>query len=294
MNKIVRIGGYVAFFLASFGLGLYLTFPWDALKARLLTEASLQTGWRLQAESLRPSWLTGVVLTGVRARAPGSESALEIEELRVRASLLAAITGGVGGRVAFPIGGGEVDANFTQSSEQTDLDLAVETVELGLVPALAELTGLPLSGELSLEADLEVDRENPANSGGNVSLAGSGLEIAEGGRIGIYPLPIAVNVGSFDWDLQVANGQLKLTQQQIRGGDVEVNLDGTLNLAAQLERSTVDMTLSFRPTDGLLQREPLIGALLNNIQSAKGRDGFYSFAMTGSVKHPRLFPKRGR
>jgi len=292
--KILRIAGYVAFFLASFALGLYLTFPWDALKDRLLTAASLQTGWSLRAESLRPSWLTGVVLTEVEARPPGAEEAIELDELRARASLLAALTGGVGGRVAFPLGGGDVDATFSQSSAQMDLDLAVESVELGLVPALADLTGLPMSGELSVDADLEVDRENPSKSSGTVRLSGSGLEIAEGGRIGIYPLPIAVNVGSFDWDLQVANGQLKLTQQQIRGGDVEVNLDGTMNLAAQLERSTVNMTLAFRPTDALLEREPLIGALLNNIQRAKGADGFYTYAMTGSVKHPRLFPKRGR
>ncbi|MEM1026075.1 MAG: type II secretion system protein GspN [Myxococcota bacterium] len=294
MTRALRIVGYVAFFMASFVIGLYLSFPWNALKDRLLTAASVQTGWSLQAETMRPSWLTGVVLTGVEARPPGGENALEINELHMRASVLSMLTGGVGGQAAFPLGGGEVDATFSQSSSTMVVDLDLHSVELGLVPVLAELTGLPISGELTVDAELDVDRENPSKSSGTVRLAGDGLEIAEGGRIGVYPLPISVNVGSFDWSLQVSNGQLKLTQQEIRGGDVEVNLDGTLNLAAQLERSTTNMTLAFRPTEALLEREPLIGALLNNIASAKGRDGFYTYAMTGSVKHPRLFPKRGR
>ncbi len=53
-----------------------------------------------------------------------------------------------------------------------------------------------------------------------------------------------------------------------------------------------DTVLSFKPTDAFLKKEPILNALLANIQSAKGSDGFYTYAMVGSLKHPRFSPRR--
>jgi hypothetical protein len=78
----------------------------------------------------------------------------------------------------------------------------------------------------------------------------------------------------------------------MRGGDVDLDVEGTIDLATPIERTTLNVNVSFRPTPEYLEENGLIKALLNNINRAKGSDGFYTYAITGSVKHPRPFPRR--
>ena len=92
----IRIGGYVAFFMVSFLLSFYLTFPWDAAKDRLLDFASKQSGAQITAESLEPSWITGFTATKVKYKAPSAEAPLEIDELTARVKVLPLLTGSIG------------------------------------------------------------------------------------------------------------------------------------------------------------------------------------------------------
>ena len=66
--------GYAGFFLFCFVLFAYLTFPYDRARAYFLTQFNQQTlpGGRvkpsdvqLKIADMRPSWLTGVKMTGV-------------------------------------------------------------------------------------------------------------------------------------------------------------------------------------------------------------------------------------
>ena len=54
------------------------------------------------------------------------------------------------------------------------------------------------------------------------------------------------------------------------------------------------MSISFKPTAAFLKKEPILNALLNNIKRAKGSDGFYTYAISGSLKHPRFSQRRRR
>ncbi|MEQ8278812.1 MAG: type II secretion system protein GspN [Deltaproteobacteria bacterium] len=284
--------GYALFSIFAFLCALYLTFPWEDAKGRALAEVSRATGATITAKKLEPSWVTGVHAEGVKIQMPKSPDPIELAEIDARAHVLALISGGVGANVELPIAKGLVEADFSDGSSGTSVDATIAGVELALVPGAADAIGLPLSGTVDAKIDLELSKEDVKKSSGLIELKGSGLELLEGGKVSGFPVP-ALALGNLDWSVPVKNGKLLFEKQEMKGENVEVKLDGEITLNKDFSRSVLNLVVSFQPTDAFLKKEPLLGALLQNIRSAKGSDGFYSYAMTGSIKHPRFFPKRG-
>src|SRR5438105_3240165 len=91
-----------------------------------------------------------------------------------------------------------------------------------------------------------------------------------------------------DVKITMPGAKATLKQLHVAGDSVEMIIDGTISLLNPLARSNANLTVSFKPTDKLLKAEPLLGALLNNIVSAKGSDGFYTYSMTGTFKAPHF------
>ena len=118
-----------------------------------------------------------------------------------------------------------------------------------------------------------------------------GLKIEKGGKIRGFPVP-ELAIGDADWKIPVEGGKATLKTLKVSGESVDLVFDGTLQVVMPISRTTANLTLSFKPTDKLLQAEPLLGALLMNIQQAKGSDGFYTYAMIGNIKTPRFTPRK--
>lgn len=291
--NIFKYIGYVAFFLFAFVVSLYWTFPWNAAKDRALTEASRATGMDISAKTLEPSWVTGFVATDVELRPASFEEPIEIDQLSARAHLLPLITGGKGVTISMPLAQGQVDADVVDSSKMTEVKANLQGLQLALVPGLTDAIGVPLSGKVSLEADMSLDKAKPEASSGLLHLSGAGLELLKGGKVGGMTLPFELQIGDFDWKIPIEQGKAQLSKLKIEGGSVLLELDGTVTMAKDPVRSVLNLTVKFKPTDAFLKKEPLLGALLNNIRRAKGSDGYYGYALTGTVKHPRFFPKRG-
>ncbi|MGF1510246.1 MAG: type II secretion system protein GspN [Myxococcota bacterium] len=277
--KPTRIAAYVGFGILSLIFCLYLTFPWDALKDRLLMEASARTGWKLMAKHMRPSWFTGVTLTDVSATPPGGLAPMELAQVSARAGLWSLLTGGRSVRVAMELGRGHAVIDYAERGSLMDLAVKMDAVELALIGDMKALSGLPLSGEVSADVDLEINQAKLDESTGDVRLRGSGLEIGSGGSVRGFPVP-GLSLGSLDWNVQLADGRLAVEQQQLTGGDLEATVNGNVNLATPLERSILNLDARFSPTPQLIEREPLANLLKNR------------FAITGSLKHPRATPRR--
>lgn len=289
---MIRTLGYVALFLVTYVLALYVTFPWGSVKERVLQLASKQLRSEITAKTLEPSWLTGVHAEKVEIELQGSEESLLFETVDARASVLSFLTGGYGGTVHLPLGGGEVRAAANGGEEKVDLDVEAKAIELALVPALRASTGLALAGELGIDADIDLGLRDPQQSQGSIRLTGSGLETLKGGKAGNYPIP-ELNLGALDWNLPIENGKVIVRNQRLEGPDLSLTLDGEIVLAKPPNRSLVNLTAKFKPTPAFLKREPLMASLLKNIDRYKGSDGYYGYQISGTVKRPRVTPKRG-
>jgi type II secretion system protein N len=290
--SILKYAGYAAFFFASFLVSLYLTFPFDTVKDKLLVAASKAAGAKITAKTLEPSWITGVVATGVKYEKPGG-APIEIDELNARVALLPLLTGDLGVSASLPIAKGTVGADVVTAGDEIDIDATIAGVELALVPGFADAVGLPVGGKVDASVKLHLDTKTPKNSAGEINLAGSGIEILEGGKMSGFPIP-PLAIGDLEWKVPIEEGVVKVTKQEVKGENVELELDGEVALVSPFDRSQLKLLVSFRPTPAFLKKEPILNALLNNIARAKGTDGFYTYALNGSVKQPRFSPSRRR
>jgi type II secretion system protein N len=190
-----------------------------------------------------------------------------------------------------PIAKGTVDGDFLLDEETITAKVDAESVELALIPGLVEALGLPLTGTVDLTGDLVIGQKESKLTEGNIELKVKGLRIEKGGKIGGFPAP-ELAIGDADWKIPVEAGKATLKSLRVNGDSIELIIDGTINVLQPISRSTANLTVSFKPTDKLLQSEPLLGALLNNLQRAKGSDGFYTYAMAGALKSPRFTPRK--
>jgi type II secretion system protein N len=177
------------------------------------------------------------------------------------------------------------------SEPELDVDATISSVELALVPGLAEAIGLPLGGKIDLDGKIHIDSKTPKNTEGEIKMKGTALEILKGGKISGFPVP-ELAIGDFSWTIPVTEGKAKFDKQEVKGENVELRIDGEIALLSPLDRSQLKLFVSFKPTDAFLKKEPILNALLANINRAKGSDGFYTYSVNGSVKHPRFMPSR--
>lgn len=289
----LKILGYVAFFLASFVLGLYLSFPWKVVEERLLHLAS-KGQYLVTSEGMRPSGPTSFRFRNVTVtHREHPDAPLVIDELRARVHLLPLLARGFGVTVDAWLARGEVHATVKQGKEQLRIDAKVENLQLDFAPMLSAVSGLPLSGKLGLTADLELARVKGANTGGQVKLETQGLVLEKGAKLGMFPLPMSVELGNLALELPVKDGKLTLPPTELGGADLAAKLEGTVNIEVPLETTNMNVTIGLQPTEKFLAANQLIGPLLNNFAQYKSPDGFYRVSLKGNVGRPIVSPVRG-
>ena len=287
-STILRIGGYVAFTLFMFVVGLYLTFPWDAARDRVLDLASKAAGTRIAAKRLEPHWVTGIEAEGLEI---GDKDPIVIDKVRVRAHVLAFLTGKQGFSVWMPIGKGEIDADITLSEELIDADVVVAKVQLDQVAPLLAASGLPLMGTVDFKADVVLGRKDPKRSNGKMVLTTEGLAIEKGGKLGMVPVP-ELTLGNLKLEAPITDGKMEFKNTRLPGTDLEIALDGAVNLMAAVGKSNLNLMLGLKPTEKLLSSDPLLRPILKNFESSKDSEGFFGLSVMGTVSNPRIVPRR--
>lgn len=287
-TQILRIAGYVAFTLAAFVIGLYLTFPWDAAKGRILDAASKAIGTKLDAKRLEPHWLTGVEIEGLEI---GDKDPITLDLIRARAHVFAFLTGKQGFSVWLPIGKGEITADVTLSEELIDAEIDVAKVQLDQVAPLLAATGLPLTGSVDFVADVVLGRKDPKRTNGKLTLTTRELAIEKGGKLGMVPVP-ELQLGNLKLDVPITDGKVEFKNTRLPGTDLEIALDGAVMLMAQVGRSNVNLMLGLKPTEKLLSSDPLLRPILRNFESSKDSEGFFGLSVVGTLQNPRTTPRR--
>lgn len=287
-NKWVRRAGYSIYFLFCFVLGLYLTFPWDAAKEKIFALASKQAGTKLDAKKLEPSWVTGVELTELSI---GEQDPIVLDKVRARLKLLPLLSGKRAFSVWLPIGKGEIEADVAISPELYEIEAKIAKVELDQVAPLIAASGLPLVGSVDLSADLKLGRKDPKRSAGKVSMSTKGLAIEKGGKLGMVPVP-ELALGDLKLEIPVNDGKVELKNVRLPGTDLEISLDGTVQLNEAPQKSPINLMLGLKPTEKLLSSDPLLRPILKNFDSAKDSEGFYGLAMTGTLQNRKVTPRR--
>jgi type II secretion system protein N len=312
--------GYTAFALVAFVLCLMFTFPYDAVRSRLVTEAAAH-GLAVRIGGLRPG-LSGVTATNVRLSKPptplGSESvaalargesgglgpdelgeALVFDSVALRPSLfppgVVVKMKGMGGTVDVHVGG------MSGTALTVDVD-NVRTSE-GNIPAY---TGVDLEGtvnaKVSLQAPGTLIRGQPVDwsqASGTVALDTQGLTI-KGGKAAIpmgggpaMPMELPrVVLGELKGDLQFDKGLGTVRDLNLKSEDLEGSGSGTVKLGRRLEYSELAMDVRLKFEQAFQQRLGPLALAVNMLPVDRDNPGWRGGRLTGMVSSPRFGPKR--
>lgn len=305
---VVYVAGYPAFFLFFFALGAYWTFPYDRLRDRIVQDVERGSELQLEIASLRPSWLTGVTLEGVRVTSVPDEPSrprrtLAIREAEARISLFGLLTGTT--EVSFDVvveGGGTVEGVYAQSDESLRIDANLQNVDLRRLGPLHDFIGIPIEGRASGRIDMTIGKE-AAGTEGSVNLTVRGAAVGDGES----PLRIPgmnagvtlerMDLGTLELRLATERGVTSIERLTADGEHATLRGAGNVRFAHPLRRSSFDdvlVRIAFK--DAYRQSSERMGALFSlldvtpQVRPARTSDGALQWSIRGPVSAPRVVP----
>jgi type II secretion system protein N len=295
-DRFIRIARWVAyplfylFCLAMFG---YLTFPFDRLKDRLISEVERRgkPGQRLEIDRLSSYWFTGVEFSGMKLTlppddSPGSmggmalprsgedfataaaatapkESTLTIEEGHARVRILPLLIGRV--RVDFWASGlgGEIEGTAPVGTANGEVALEFTKLDLGKIEPLVHMLGLPLKGLASGKLELSPSEGKFSKANGTLDLSVEGIVVGDGKTKiqGLIELP-AAKLGTLTVSAEAKDGMLKVNKLNATGTDLELVGDGRVSVREPWNDSSADLYLKFKFTDAYRTKSETTKSLL--------------------------------
>ena len=307
-QRVLRRGGYIAFFLAAFFVSFYWTFPYDRLRDWIVRSVELPPeaggfgaprGMHLEIVDLAPSWFTGATLTGVHVTKESNNPDeppldLVIQELGLRVSLLSLLVGTFDLSFDAELAGGEVEGRYRLPGDATEVKAEIENLNLRQLGILRTLIGLPASGIAKGEIDL-VLADKSEDTQGSVKLAIENLQLgdgkaklkAKGMNLGLTIPTVAA--GDFNLQVNIDKGLARFEELRAKGKDIELSGSGTLQLMRPVDLSRLELMLRFRFSDAYKNRDEKTQALFSlmefepSLQSAQTSDGHLQYKLSGSL-----------
>jgi type II secretion system protein N len=317
MSRLFKYGGYAAWFVVAFIIGIYLTFPLDDMKPLLIGMAEDAMGKgkqgphgvdpKLELGSLRLSGF-GVradrVMAQLASRDPDPGPTIDLDSVAIGVSPFSLLTNAK--TITFDVDAYGGDASGSVSVDDKgnvhDADISVDDVDLSKIILVQAKLGIPIGGKLSLDADLDLGPTPEKDGNGSVKIDLKGATVGPGNlklaaAFGGFELP-AVDVGNLSGEIPVDKGKGTLTNVKLDGKDVQAELLGDVVFKGKLQMSRLDVDGWFALTPAFLEREKKFQSLLElgesmggmgggpSLSKAKDEEGHYWFSLKGPLQNP--------
>ena len=300
-QKLLRWAGYGAFALFSLFISFYLTFPAEAVAARLAQEVQKQSRgqWTLTYKDASSYHLSGLSLEGValqEAGAPGEAMRVTLDAVRGRLRLAPLFLARLSVDAEVLNGDGSLAVRWTPRSSAggsgppaMDVRLEADDFDFASAPFLAKMAGLPLGGKMngSLDASWENDvRKSTGSLELNIEAANLGPGAVQG-----LTLP-NVSLGSLVLAAEAKDGKFKITSFKQQGGNVNLRASGNLQLRQPLTASGVEACVQFKADPAFLNSNPKLKSIvqLAEVQLRKDGEGFLMVPLQGALNGVRVNP----
>ncbi len=304
------------FYLFCLLIFVRLTFPYQTLKERLLTEFNSSQRERvLEVDSLGGSGLFGVEFEGVLLEnavtdkeSEGPPPSLRVETLDVSVSLLSYLFGAISVDFDAEMGGGEIEGDFYQNDTQAELEVEGENVDISGLSMLGTAVGLPLGGVLGGQVQLLLPERQIGQAVGRFDLTIDNLTVGDGkAKIrDTIALP-KLSAGPLVLQGEVTDGRLEITEFGCNGPDFEMTGSGKVRLREAFDKSVADLEIAFRFKEAYQTKNEMTKSLFGDpgskvpglfdmdpkVRRAKGEDGFYRWRVTGLLGNLSFRPAAG-
>jgi type II secretion system protein N len=267
MLSIRTIMAWTALALLSFVVGLVGTFPYDRLQARLLAEASVQSGLAIQAKDWEWAWPAGLVWRDVTMQGhdlpvlvlPQASVTLRAWDwLKGRPKIdLAALLGkdaaGGGGQVA-----ALVELDSWRSSGPAHISATVSGVDIGSmqVPFVTKGT---LHAEFTHEGVKEPSADASTPLAGGRWMINFTNVVIDQVPVGSYTLP-SIALTHLSGQVQCHSGACWIDGLSGEGPDGTIQGKGVIEPRQPVSESVLRLTLDLQPSAAYKQRVPLAQA----------------------------------
>ncbi len=273
---ILKVSGYVAFFVAALVISTFLTFDAQGLKPLIKTQARRNNlDVRINEISLNP--LIGMDFSNVRVMPvqTGAEQkggsveiesiSLEVPPTKVPGIVLSALSAkrpSMAVDFKGRIGDGVIKGALEQTDESFFLEMEVRQVPVEKIDVAGYyLQGMKITGVLDGEVKLDFkDFNNPQNWQGNVMATIDNPAFSDFKYASYNVAGITMQQGMLSAKLE--NGTVKINKIKLEGSDLPVDLTGTVSLRRPLNRSMIDLKGKINYSSSYQEKMPLIKAFI--------------------------------
>ncbi len=305
----LRWVGYPAFFNLAFTGGIYLTFPYDQLRDRIVSEASRATGMEVEIDKVRLAGVSGLTLHDVvigsdldagippaavpegeeAAPVPAGPPRLHLDSVTAKADVLALLTGKRAVKFDVDAFGGDLRGKVVMGDDEQIFTAKARKIDFSQSP-LKDFAGLDLVGSVdSLTIDLRSPGQDFSKADGTVEIHGKEL-VLNGGEVQMFELP-KIALGTLDGRIEFKEGVADFEEFVIKGDDLEARLEGNMRLMPVIKQSSLTGKLRLKPSDDWWNRNELLKSAASFALPA-GKDGWRTISVFGQIDKPNFRPQK--
>jgi type II secretion system protein N len=287
-----------------------VTFPYGALKARLIAEFNARSKERmLEIKDLSGAGLFGIEAEGVRlvpiTRDASAVAGLAFDSATVSVAPLSALIGNIGVDYHLEVGGGEIQGSFFQNDEAAEFELTSDAVDISGLSVLADMIGLPLGGTLGGDVELKLPQGKMSEAEGKFAFNISDLTVGDGkAKVrNTIALP-KINAGNLVLDAKVEKGRMDVSELSAQGPDLDFKAEGKVRLREPFDKSVVDVDAGFQFKEAYTSQSDLTKSIFGspdgkvpglfdmdpNVRKAKDDKGYYRWRVSGLLAKPSFRP----
>lgn len=301
-NRWFRIAGYALLGGLSFAYFLFEGFPFDRVLTGQLANVEKNAGLKVEFGGLRTGWLFDLVATDVKvtpvARGRGfgpaptapEDPVAKIDKVVLHPHPFALLLGRLGVGVDASLYGGNVSGSLAAGRSVTVVDLSVKNVELAKYPMLASRFQLNAVGQISGTIQLNLPADDASKATGKIDLAVKNCRLDESNPYNLVRIPGTSFDKGAGAQITLKDGKASFDEVGLKSEELEVTVDGDIDLRKQLAMSQWNARANIRASDGFKTAVPLLDTFLN---PGKGSDGVYHYKLSGIFGSPRPAPDRG-
>ncbi len=321
VKKWLAWTGYPLAYLALLACFSRVTFPFDRLRDRIVGDFNSHQGpaSHLKIADMSGYWLSGIEAENIaitqmpkaKATDPGIENkpkVIKIDSAHLSLSLLRLLVGTMAVSFGADAFGGQVSGSVASGSNEQTFDIGLDRLNVGQMPILDDLVGLPMKGNLQGQVEIILSDKKWSKGDGKLGLSIDNLKVGDGKAkvLNAIALP-EVNVGKVSLSATIAAGRLKIDKLSAKGQDLDLAVEGGVRLRDPVGTSMLDLNLRFRFSDayrgknettrGLLgepgSKAPGLFELTPQVQKSKRPDGYYGWRIAGTLDRPVFEPSSG-
>lgn len=300
LEGMLKYGGYSVFALFCFVTFLRWSLPMDRIRERV-QDTLRQRGWQVTMSSLDLSLPLGAVAEDVNLAIPSKKPAtkparLLLDRVAVDAGVIASLRKRANVKAHVQAFDGEARVRYAEGGSETSAEVSIVEMDLSRVALVPSVLGIPVWGRVTGDGDLTMPGGKLAQSQGKVELAVEGLAAGDGkGKIKIpgnafleQGITIGrVLLGNLKGTVAIDKGTAKLRGVSAKSPDVELQVEGEVQLRDPVSASQLRLYVLFRPSQALLDRDAALKFATSSMTQAKRDDGFYGIQINGTLAFPQ-------